>query len=351
MDDHDLHFQIDYLNEKHGWIHCYLNFNGLIHSLVASGTLPPFRDLLDFIRSITLQRLPAWFFWDEEGCGPLFEAWPLVGDRPDGNCPNFHLRVIHETNDLHWIGEDENAQALVTSYQVLWVDADLNREAVVDVFLAALRDFVLYSKDPESWNINLHDIQAFEHLRARNIPLRSDINQAGPIDLILSRWQDDEEQRGSQQLEMRMWDMTLVNWSLDDTDAFWPQWFALLKHALAGRPYEMSFIDMSILRYHRDSLAEGTLGPGEVGPEWSTRILAIPLDHPRHFRLQIFQTDYRYTDFLRVDEVIDVFQLAQVFLKEFEDLLNEGYRPYPDEDGNLFDFRELSLGRLKEKII
>ena len=90
------------------------------------------------------------------------------------------------------------------------------------MFLSALRDFVLYSKHPDEWEISLPDLLAFEHLRARNISLRSDVTQAEPVDLILSRWQDDEEQRGSQHLELRMWDLFLMSWNLDDTDAFWP---------------------------------------------------------------------------------------------------------------------------------
>ena len=315
----------------------------------ASGAMPPFHNLLDFLRSITLQRLPAWFFWNEEGFGPYFEAWPL-DEFPNSNCPDFHLRIIHEANDFHWIGEDEDRRALVNSYRVLWVDADFDREAVVDVFLEALRDFVLYSKRPDDWEICLSDLLAFEHLRTRKIPHRFEITHAEPVDLIISRWQDEEEQRGSQHLELRMWDMQLTSWRLDDTDAFWPQWFALLEHGLNQRPYEMTFIDMFLRRLNREFVADGSTKPDEVGPDRSTRILATPLNYSRHFRLQIFETDYQYSNFLKVDEVIDALQLTSVFLKEFEDLLNEGYQPYPDEDGLFYDLRELPVGRLKEKI-
>ena len=122
--------------------------------------MPPFHDLLDFLRSIILQRLPAWFFWDEEGYGPFFEAWPL--DEPDDdNCPDFHLRIIHTTHEYHWIGEGDDRRALINSYLVMLVDADLNREAVVDVFLEALRDFVLYSKQPDEWEISMADLLCF----------------------------------------------------------------------------------------------------------------------------------------------------------------------------------------------
>ena len=147
-----------------------------------------------------------------------------------------------------------------------------------------------------------------------------------------------------------MWDMSLMHWNLDDTDAFWSMWFELLEHALSGQPYEMSFINMFFLRIDRKWAADGSANPGQDGPVWSTRMLAVPLDHPRHFRLKIFETNYRYSDFLRVDEVVDGLQLAGVFLKEFEDLLSEGYQPYADEDGHVFDLRELPVERLKEKL-
>jgi hypothetical protein len=50
-----------------------------------------------------------------------------------------------------------------------------------------------------------------------------------------------------------------------------------------------------------------------------------------------------------VDEVIDAYQLAGMWLKEFEKLL-EGYRPYPDQDGQVFDLRTLPVERLKERL-
>ncbi len=351
MTPHKLRLEIDHLHEKHGWMDCYLTFDESSYHIDASGAMPPFQDLLDFLRAITLQRLPAWFFWDEEGRGPYFEAWPLANP-PDSDCPDFLLRIIYAANDIHWTGEegDEGRKCLMNQYKVLWVDSAFNRETIVNVFLESMRDFVLYAKDPDHWRIHLSDLLVFENLRARNIPPRCDITRAEPLVLIISRNQDEENQYGSQHLELHMWDMMLGYWRLDDTDAFWPQWFDLLENALNQQPYEMTFIDMFIRRLQRDSVAHGWTIPDEVGPDRSTRILAVPLNHPRHFRLQIFETDYQYTNFLKVDEVIDIFQLVSVFLKEFEGLLNQGYQPYPDEDGLLYDLRQLPVERLKKRI-
>jgi hypothetical protein len=136
---------------------------------------------------------------------------------------------------------------------------------------------------------------------------------------------------------------------LDDTDVFWPKWYDLLEHVLTGQSYEMTFMDSDILRSRRDMVAEGTMDPAEAGPIPYTNIIATTLNHQRHFRLQIFETDDRYTDFLIVDEVIDAYQLAGVFLKEFEKLL-EGYHPYQDFDGQIFDLRTLPVERLQERL-
>jgi hypothetical protein len=356
MDAHDLHLEIDYPNEKAGWIHCFLTFDGLTHRFDASSSLPPFQKLLDFLRSIVLQRLPAWFYWDEEGYGAYFEAWPIADT--DGDSPDFHLRVIHEDRDYHWIGEGEERKALVNTYNVLWVDADLGREAVVEVLLAPLRDFILYSQQPHNWEVALADLQAFEQLRVQGIPPRSEPTGARPFDLIIKRWQDEDDQYGTQYFELRMWDMRVMGWNLDDTDAFWPLWFELLEHALTGRPFEMVCIDTFGLRINRGFVADGAESPAGDDPDWSTSIVILPLDHQdapsrpsmRRVRMKIFETDDRYTDFLRVDEIVDAVLLARMFLKEFEHLLADGYKPYPDEEGNLFDLRQLPVAHLKETL-
>lgn len=350
MDARDLNLLIDYPDEAYGWIHCYLTFDAATHPFLASQVMPPFQNLLNFLRALTLQRLPAQFFWDEEGKGPYFEAWPLAGESPASGCLDFHLRVIHVTNSFHPIGEGEEQRTLIDTYHTLCVDADLNREAVVDVFLAALRDFALYSPHPEEWGITLADLQAFERLRQRPIPARWQIDQAGTVDLLITRQQDDEDQTGGQSMQLSMWEMCYQFGYLDDSDAFWPHWIALLEHALDGKPYEFSILNMIVHRLNRDMVAQGIFSLEEVGPDYSTRLAAAPLDHPRHFRLQIFETDHRYTDYLCFDEVIDRFQLVEVFLREFDALLRADYRPYPDEDGQTFDLRQLPTQRLRETL-
>jgi hypothetical protein len=345
MEITDLHFEIDHSDEKHGGVPCYLTYDGLTHKIHASVNFPPFRGLLDFLRGIWLQRLPCQFFIEEEGFGPYFEAWPLGEDSPD-----FHLRIVHETLDYHWIDEGEDRRALVDSYQVLWVDADLNRAQVVEIFLTALRDFVLYSKQPELWGISLADLAAFEALRKRSIPPRADIHTAEPVDLILTRHQEEEEFWAANYLELRMWDMSITTWHVDDPDPFWPRWFALLEHALLGQPYQMTFTNTRHLRLMRDLVTDGSVTPAEANRLWTITLRAVPLDHPRHFRLQILETEGRYDDYLLFDEVLDPTQLARVFIKEFEDLLAEGYVLLPDEDGVYFDLRTLPRKRLREAV-
>jgi hypothetical protein len=349
MNHQSLRFFIDHSNEEAGWISCYLTFDGQTHTLYASGAYPPFKYLIDFLRSLTLNRLPARLFWNEEGQGPHFEAWPLV-DALGSESTHFHLRILHDSHDLHWTGEDdEEMHAQVNSYQVLWVDADFDREGVVDAFLSAVRYFVLYSKQPEDWDISLSDLLAFEQLRARGAAPRSDITHAEPVDMIIKRWQNDEDKSGAQTVELRMWDMRLIRWRLDDTDAFWPEWFNLLEHILAGQTHEFTFINMLLVWIMREMAKTDTSLPAEEGPVPHTRMIATQLNYQHHFRLQIFVTDDSYTDYLIMDEVIDAYQLAGVFLKEFEKLL-EGYHPYPDRDGQVFDLRTLPVERLQERL-
>lgn len=347
LDARDLRLEIDYPNEKHGWIHCFLTFNGACHRFYASGSLPPFHNLLDFLRALTLNRLPAHFFWDEEGYGAYFEAWPL-GD-PQADHSDFHLRVIHEDRDVHTIGEGETRRVLFNTYNVLWVDDDLGREAVVDALLAPLRDFILYSQQPDNWEVSLQDLQVFEQLRARGAAPRCDTASPQELKAIITRWQDDEEQRGSQFLELRMWEMRVDGWNLDDTDVFWPLWFELLEHALTGRRYEMVFQSIFFLRIKKDLEPDDSSRPGEAEPDWSTRMVATPLElagSPRRFRLQIYESDSRYRDLLCVDETLDVARFVQAFLEEFNRLLSKDYQPYPDEDGQVFDLRGLPVERL-----
>jgi hypothetical protein len=106
---------------------------------------------------------------------------------------------------------------------------------------------------------------------------------------------------------------------------------------------------MFLLKIMHNMVADGMMHPNEAGPIPCTKIVATPLNYQCHFRLQILETDDRYTDFLKVDEVIDACQLAGVFLNEFEKLL-EGYHPYPDDDGQVFDLRTLPVERLKERL-
>jgi hypothetical protein len=160
-----LYFQIDHSSENAGWICCYLTCDGMTHHIDASGAFPPFRDLLNFLRSIALNRLPAWFFWDQEGQGLYFDAWPAEKSKP-GDEDIFHLRVINDVVNFKMTQEGDEFSSTIDSYQVMLVDANFKRQVVVDVFLEALRNFALYSQNPDEWDFCLADLTAFEQLCA-----------------------------------------------------------------------------------------------------------------------------------------------------------------------------------------
>ena len=81
-------FLADTQNEWGSWIYCYLNDDGQVHELWASGTLSPFPHLLHFLRMVLLGELPASFDWDEEGLTKTFLA------EPDVNPHYFHFRLV-----------------------------------------------------------------------------------------------------------------------------------------------------------------------------------------------------------------------------------------------------------------
>ncbi len=81
-------FLADAKNEWGGWIYCYLNDDGQVHELWASGTLSPFPNLVHFLRMVLLGELPASFDWDEEGIIKTFIA------EPDANRYYFRFRLV-----------------------------------------------------------------------------------------------------------------------------------------------------------------------------------------------------------------------------------------------------------------
>ena len=325
----DLKLEIDYKHERAGWINCRITFNGITHKLLASDVFPPFKDLLYLMRAITANRLPYRFFWDEEGHGPDFEAWPVADDSP-----NFRFKIRNDYDGT------------------IWVDAELERKAVVDVLLAALRDFARHRRRASrlglglDWELSLADINAFEEFEQRAIPPRSDIQSTESIQLALRR--DHEYDMPHQWLDMDVWGIPLVKMSLPDSHPMWPRWFDWLENILLGRfPAEVNFLNLSIEKINREAVARGVLPESALDEHWGCTLHATAVDHPQRFRLVITEADDEYRDFLQVDEVQDRRAFVGAFCAEFERMLEKEYQLLPGDDGRVFDLRSLPLERLK----
>lgn len=321
----DFNLEIDYRNEDAGWMFCYLTFDGLCHRLWASDVFPPFIQLTHFMRALLANRLPYRFYWEEEGFGADFEAWPVGEDSE-----NFHLKVYHDKDDA------------------TWVDAELDRKAVVEVLLAALRDYALYC-GPASrgdWEFSLADVIAFEQFQQRVIPPRSDIHAAEPVQMTLRR--DRYTQSACQWLDMQVWGIPLVTMVLPDSHPMWPQWFDWLEKILLGQfPAEVNFRNLTIEQLHRDMIARGDLPATAEEQPWGYTLRAGSVDHARHFRLAVTEADNKYRAFLQIDEVQDRRAFVSAFCAEFERMLEEEYQPLPDDGGAFCDLRRLPLEHLK----
>lgn len=321
----DLNLEIDYRNEDAGWIECYLTFDGLTHKLSASDVFPPFIQLIHLMRALTANRLPYRFYWDEEGYGAKFEAWPVAEDSP-----NFRLKIHHDKGNA------------------TWVDAELGRQAVVEVLLAALRDFALFC-GPASrgdWEFSLADVVAFEQFQQRVLPPRMDIHSVEPVQITLRR--DHHFEMPCQWLDLEAWGIPLVTMVLPDSHPMWPGWFAWLESILLGQfPAEVSFLNLTIEALHRDMVARGELPETASSQPWGYTLRAAAVDQPGHFRLVITHADNEYRDFLQLDEVQDRRAFVGAFCAEFERMLVEEYQLLTGDDGTLFDLRGLPLEHLK----
>jgi hypothetical protein len=324
----DLKLEIEYQTEQHGWIHCYLTFAGERRHLYASNVFSPFPDLLDLMRAIATQRLPHYFLWDEEGRGARFEALPV-----SDNSPTFRLRIAYE------YGEGD-----------VWVDAELDRQAVIDVFLAPLRSFVRHTSAEmqNDWKCSAADMERLYQLLRRGYPPRSrqfgiqhfefQVEGFGPDRLPVSlplQW-----------VTIQVFDVPQAVFSLDDSDPFWPAWFSFLEAILEGDlPADLQF-------YYRDYLLPGTEPDEDEQPEPDEddyfeyhQLAASPVKDSALFHLMITKTNTIVQDQVLLDETFDRNWFVSAFCEEFERYLDE---EYVFLDGiSLFDLRTLPLERLK----
>jgi hypothetical protein len=334
----DLKLEIEYQTELHGWIHCYLTYDGTRRHLYASNVFPPFPDLLDLMRAISTQRLPHSFPWDEEGRGARFEALPVAEDSP-----TFRLRIAYE------FGEGE-----------VWVDAELDRQAVIDVFAAALRNFVTHTSTEmqNDWKCTSEDMNRFYHLLERNYPPRS--RQFG-----IQHFDIQVEGIGNRNLPFQLpfewltieiFDIPKVVFSLDDNDIFWPYWFSLMEKIALGKlpaRFQFHYQDYVFPSPETEESEQPTPAPPPDNDEVDDdddffefhTITASSVKDANLFHLLVTKTNNQVTDEVLLDETFDRGWFVSQFCDEFERFLKHEYIFLVGISP--FDLNTLPLERLK----
>jgi hypothetical protein len=335
----DLKLEIDYQNENLGWIHCHLTFNGVRRHLYASNVFSPFPELLIFLRAIHTQRLPHDFLWDEEGRGAKFEALPAAADDR-----RFHLRIAYE------FGSGET-----------WVDAELDRQAVIDVFSAPLSAFVRHASPAvqEEWGCTAATMESFYHLLSQPVAPRSRavglqdyfiaITAAGgdhlPIPLPLEFFQ------------LNVYGIPKFILPLNDRQIFWPYWFSWMEKIILGKlPAKFKF-QIQDLTFDMPEDEAGLApeqpvpDPGDVAPDEDEffqyfTVIASPVEDACLFHLSITYTNPSAADAPMIDETFDRHGFASAFCEEFERFLRDEYKFYGPPYSS-FDLNNLPIDRLK----
>ncbi len=314
---HTLNLEIDYQNERAGWMTCHLTIDGRRHPLQASYVFPPFIPLLRFLKAIAGQRLPANFFWDEEGRGAEFEAEAVVDDSK-----LVHLKITY-------MGDETNP----------WIDARLEREAVVRAFLppilAFAKDFPLAETD---WFTPWRLVDMLHQSIVRGIPARSDAHAPQPVTCRVEADYETPYLEGDVFFRIDFEEEEIVSIILFDTNPYWQQLVDFLGKIASG--------DLPATCEHTRVIDFNDMAPGEQRFQIVTRLVAEPLEVEENFRLKIFVSDYARTDFLRLEEVVSRRQFTSGFSDSFLALLEEKYRMEPDLDGQTFDLRTLPLDKL-----
>src|ERR1051325_8047071 len=135
--------EIDPLSSKHGWMQCWLVVDGRRHYLDATNVFPPFGDTLAFARALAQNQLPHEFFWEEEGHGAKFQAFPAARDGS-----RFRLYINHDGETV--------------------VDAEFDRMQIAHGLLECLRRVALDCPGAENeWDLPYFLIEEFERELAR----------------------------------------------------------------------------------------------------------------------------------------------------------------------------------------
>ncbi len=313
---HTLNIEIDYQNERAGWITCHLSIDGRQHSLQASYVFPPFIQLLRFVKAIAGQRLPANFFWDEEGRGAEFEAEAVA----DAN-ELVHLRITS-------MGDEANP----------WIDAHVERTSVIDAFLPPILAFAKeFPKAEQDWATPRRLVDMLHQSIVQGIPSRSDTHAPQLVTCCVEADYETPYLEGDIFFRIGFEEEDIVSIIMFDTDPFWRRLVEFL-----GR---IASADLPAVCEHTRTVTLSDITP-EGRFQIVTRLVAEPLDVTENFRLKILISDYVRTDFLRLDEVVSRRQFVSGFCDSFLALLEDTYRIEPDLAGRTFDLRTLPLDKL-----
>lgn len=321
---HTLDLEIDYAHEHHGWIDCTLTVDGMPHHLSASGALPPFLHLMYFIKAAAGYNLPSSFFWDEEGFGAKFEVSEAAG-----NAQLVHLKISHHI--------DEKNET--------WIDAEIERETVVQALLLPLVDFAQhYNLVDKGWELPRRVVEHIQSTIAKGLPLQPESNDPKHADFIIypsygSGLTDDH-------VNLQLWvdDRFSFHIGLQDTDPFWPNLVKFLEKIANG--------DFPVQLEYTDDLRSSLLGAlvpsiAEAGFERKQRIVASAVKDSENFHLQDYITNWQSeSEVLSTNEVINRQQFTGGFIESFGEFLRDHYQVSVDGNGKIFDLRTLSLEKL-----
>ena len=329
---HTLAFEIDYAHEHHGWINCWLTINGKRHSLLASGTFPPFMPMLRFVRDVASQRLPSAIYFNEEDYGIYFAATALAEDSPLAHLViTQYGQPTEEEDDEGYEGKDK---------VIVLLDADIERETIVQAFLPHLLEMSENYQDPPMWiSMPRKEVIQIQQSIVQGMPLRSDIHSPQLVDFSLRADYENESSEGFVSLKLWLNNEDRFVFLSPDTSSFWPQLIGFFEQVAGG-------ILPAECEHEMNTTTLNMFLTAIVDLHRVTRFRAEPVDDPNNFRLRITSRQQDQADYLILDEVVDRNKFVHGFADCFSQFLRKDYQMRPDRDGNTFDLRTLSLDKL-----
>jgi len=306
--------QIDPLSSDSGWMHCWLVVDGQSHYLDATNVFPPFGDVLAFAQAIAANHLPYEFFWDEEGHGAKFQAFPV---EPEGL--RFRLHIEHD-------GE-------------IVVDAEFARMQIARGLLESLRRVALDCPGAESeWDLPYFLIENFERGLTQGFA-----TGAGAVSIPHFVFNHYRGYGGGEAPCFAIWvDYHLALFmAMDDIAEHWYAWFDLLekirrddlpaeiifKRTTEENPGLFSWFGIDVVfHFHADT----SITPGHFR-------LNIIAQHP-NLEPKVNQTI--------LEALFDHHQFVSAFAQTFKQFLETDYLAFLKGGENRFDLRILPLDRL-----